>query len=259
MPQSMPRRTVARALKRRVSGTAAGTAVLDRAHLAPAMPNSQERRKTYTQWPHVCTVSSVTSADHAAEKALAGLPATFSYTEARAGGLSDRRLYALRDAGVIEQLGRGLFRRADSAGEADPDLLEIAHRAPRATLCLTTALARHGLSDTIPARIDVALPRGQRRPRTQAPVMWHAFAPDTFDIGRDEVTLTAQTTVGIYSPERCIIDAFRLRHLEGPEVAVEALRRWLRRRGAQPATLLRMARAFPKAEPPLHAALEILQ
>lgn len=164
----------------------------------------------------------------------------------------------MRHAGVIKQLGRGLFRRADAAADDDPDLLEIAHRAPAATLCLTTALARHGLSDAIPARIDVALPRGQRRPSTQAPVMWHAFAPDTFDIGRDELALADQERIGLYSAERCIIDAFRLRHLEGPETAVTALRRWLRRPGSQPATLLAMARAFPNAEPALRAALEIL-
>ncbi|HEU5269188.1 MAG TPA: type IV toxin-antitoxin system AbiEi family antitoxin domain-containing protein [Jatrophihabitans sp.] len=189
---------------------------------------------------------------------MAGLPATFSYTEARASGLSDRRLYALRDAGVLEQLGRGLFRRTDAGDGADPDLLEIARRTPRATLCLTTALARHGLTDAIPARIDVALPRGHRHPRTQAPVTWHAFAPDTFDLGRDELPLTSEASIGLYSAERCIIDAFRLRHLEGPESAVEALRRWLRRSGSQPAALLALARAFPKAEPALRAALEIL-
>jgi len=188
----------------------------------------------------------------------ADLPATFSYTEARAGGLSERRLYALRDAGVIEQLGRGLYQRADTSGAADSDLIEIAHRAPQATLCLTTALARHGLTDAIPSSIDVALPRGARHPHTQAPVTWHTFATDTFTIGRDELTLTAASAIGLYSPERCIIDAFRLRHLEGPEVAVEALRRWLRRRGAHPAMLLKMARAFPKAEPALRSTLEIL-
>jgi len=187
-----------------------------------------------------------------------GLPAAFSYSQARAHGLSDRRLYALRDAGLIEQLGRGLFQRADTAGDADPDLIEIALRAPQATLCSTTALARHGLTDAIPARIDAALPRGHRHPATVAPVSWHAFAAGTFDIGCDELTLTGQTSIGLYNAERCIIDAFRLRHLEGPEPAIEALRRWLRRRGSQPAALLGMARAFPKAEPALRAALEIL-
>lgn len=197
-------------------------------------------------------------AEQAAGNVLARLPATFSYSEAREAGLSDRRLYALRDAGLIGQLGRGLFQRADSAGDADPDLLEIAHRAPQATLCLTTALARQGLIDAIPARIEVALPRGQRHPRTQAPAAWHAFAPDTFDIGRNELPLTDKTSIGLYGPERSIIDAFRLRHLEGPETAVEALRRWLRRGGSHPATLLAMVQAFPKAEPALRAALEIL-
>lgn len=205
------------------------------------------------------TIAFMTSLDRPSQRSLlAALPGTFSYTDARMAGLSDRRLYALRDAGLIEQLGRGLFQLAETADDADPDLLEIAHRTPQATLCLSTALARHGLSDAIPARIDVALPRGHRHPRTQAPVTWHSFAPETFEIGRDDLALTMRTAIGLYDPKRCIIDAFRLRHLEGPETAVEALRRWLRRPGAQPATLLAMARAFPKAEPELRSTLEIL-
>ncbi len=87
---------------------------------------------------------------------------------------------------------------------------------------------------------------------------WHAFATDTFGIGREEMSLTLNVAIGLYSAERCIIDAFRLRHREGPEPAVEALRRWLRRRGPQPATLLAMARSSPKAEPALRGALEIV-
>jgi hypothetical protein len=215
--------------------------------------------KTYTHMDNVCTISFMARlVEQPLESILAGLPATFSYTQARTGGLSDRRLYALRDAGLIEPLGRGLFQRADAVGEADPDLLEIAHRASRATLCLITALARHGLTDAIPASIDVALPRGHRHPRTQAPVTWHTFATDTFDIGRGDLTLNTTMAIGLYNQERCIIDAFRLRHIEGTETAVEALRRWLRQFGTQPTTLLAMARAFPKAEPALRSTLEIL-
>lgn len=187
------------------------------------------------------------------------LPATFTYSEARAAGVSDRRLARLRHDGQIDQIGRGLYRRLDSeALGVDPDLLEIAGRAPRATLCLSTALARHGLIDLIPARIDVALPRGQRHPRTTAPVTWHSFAADSFDLGRDVMVLTSESTMGIYNPERCLIDMFRLRHQEGPELAVEALRRWLRRPGSAPSELAKMARSFPAAERSLRTALEIL-
>jgi hypothetical protein len=88
------------------------------------------------------------------------LPPAFTYTQARAAGISAERLYAYRAKG-LDQIARGLYRWAD-APEVDQDLLEIAHRAPR--LCLITALARHGLTDMILPRIDIALPRGSRVP-----------------------------------------------------------------------------------------------
>jgi predicted transcriptional regulator of viral defense system len=76
-------------------------------------------------------------------------------TEAHRGGLTERQLYQLRDDGVIEVIGRGLFRRTDTNTTlTDVDLLGIARRAPLATLCPTSALARHGLTDEIPATID---------------------------------------------------------------------------------------------------------
>jgi len=64
--------------------------------------------------------------------------------------------------------------------------------------------------------------------------------------------------IGLYGPERCIGDALRLRHQEGAEPAIEALRRWLRRPGSSPAVLLNLAGQFPKAAPTLRDALRIL-
>lgn len=58
--------------------------------------------------------------------------------------------------------------------------------------------------------------------------------------------------------ERTIIDLFRLRHVWGSELAVDALRRWLRQRGDNPAELLALARDFPDGRPALERALEIL-
>lgn len=186
------------------------------------------------------------------------LPTDFTYTEARRAGLSKRRLYQLRDEGRIEQIGHGLFHRTDADQNADIDLIEIAIRAPRATLCLATALARHALTDEIPPGIDVALPRGQWRPTTRAPAIWHSFQPTTFDLGREVLPLTTHLSIGLYSPERSIIDAFRLRHREGSDLALSALKRWLRLPGSQPAALLKLAARFPRTQPPLRAALETL-
>lgn len=181
----------------------------------------------------------------------------FSYSEATSQGLSDRQLYALRDAGELIALGGGLYRWAD-APAADLDLIEIAERVPRATLCLETALAHHDLIDAIPAAIDIAIPRGGTRPKLRTAHRLHQFGRNTFEIGRETLDVGARQPLGIYSAERSLIDLVRLRHDQGADLAWEALRRWLSRHGRNPGQLITMARQFKGAEAPLRSALEVL-
>ena len=185
------------------------------------------------------------------------LPPVFTYSDAIAAGLSAERLYRYRDEGHLEQVGRGLYRSVDAA-PADHNLLEIAHRVPEGTLCLITALARHGLTDIIPDRVDVAIPRGRRIPVLQSPVNVHVFAKGTFGLGREVIRVGDGLTLGLYSPERSLVDMVRLRHREGAEIAWEALRRWLRRKGTRPAALIEMARSFHGAESAVRHALEVV-
>jgi hypothetical protein len=182
---------------------------------------------------------------------------TFSYREARETGLSDARIYGLRDTGAIIALGGGVYRWSD-APPADLDLVEVAERVSRATLCLETALARHELIDSIPAAIDIAIPRGKTRPALKAPCRLHQFDPQTFDLGRETLDVDARTPLGIYSPERSLIDIVRIRHLQGSDIAWEALRRWLRQPGARPAQLIQTAKHFAGTEQAIRKALEIL-
>lgn len=187
---------------------------------------------------------------------LTALSPIFTRAEAYRAGWSDRELHAAHNRGDIQRIARGIYALPNL--RADLDLAEIAVRAPDATLCLTSALAHHDLTDEMPRSIDVALPRTRRPPRTRAPVTWHRFADETFGIGRTELAVTGQLFIGIYSPERAVIDAYRLRHLYGADQATEALKRWLAARGSQPAELLNMARRFPASAPAIHAALQTL-
>lgn len=197
------------------------------------------------------------SATNDDEARLGRLGDLFTYGEAMAAGVTRWRLYASRDAGEILPLGGGLYRRAD-APLADLDLIEIAERAPRATLCLETALARHDLIDAIPPATDIAIPRGATRPKLRAAHRLHHFDPATFDIGRETIEVGARRPLGIYSAERSLVDAIRLRHDQGADQAWEALRRWLARPGRNPAQLLSMAKRFKGAEAALRSALEVL-
>jgi Transcriptional regulator, AbiEi antitoxin len=187
---------------------------------------------------------------------LGKLPPTFTTAEAKSLGISDRDLYSWRDKGDIDTLARGIYLRPGIA--VDHDLVEISVRSADATLCLTSALSRHGLIDDIPGLIDVALPREQRQPRVDGPIRWHRFNSSTFSIDRTELDVGAGRVIGLYGPRRCIVDAFRLRHLYSTEQAILALRTWLTRRGSQPSDLLQIASLFPTTERAIRNALEIL-
>lgn len=175
-------------------------------------------------------------------------------------GLSKHGLYAMVTAGELEQIAPGHYLRPGQLDDTIATWASISLRKPSATICLLSALSLHELTDEIPRETDIALPRGERTLTTRfAPIRWHSFDRATFELGRAWHQLPgAEMSIGLYSAERTIIDAFRLRHDLGADVANEALKRWLRRRGNAPAALLDLARSFPKALPALRATLEIL-
>jgi predicted transcriptional regulator of viral defense system len=192
-----------------------------------------------------------------AEDQLAELGPVFRWAQAHDAGISQSRLYEWLGSGLIERVGHGLYLRSD-APAVDLDLIEVAIAAPEATLCLASALARHDLIDEIPSAIHLALPKNRNRPKLSAPVRWHHFDPATFTIGRGALEIAPGFSVWLYNAPRSIVDAYRLRHLEGHEMAREALRTWVQQPGSQPSALLQIAQRFPKALTALRNDLEVL-
>ncbi len=188
------------------------------------------------------------------------LPDLLGYKDLPTAGLTRRQFELLIDAEEYERIAPGQFLRAGATDDTTAAWLAIAAKRPRATLCLLTALSIHDLTDEIPTRSNIAIPRGAK-PLTAwtAPITWHHFdAAATFDIGRTEYALPGGRTIGLYSAERTIIDLFRLSHEWGSDLAIGALKRWLRVKGNSPSRLLTIAKSFPKGRPSLQNALEIL-
>ncbi|MCB7138169.1 type IV toxin-antitoxin system AbiEi family antitoxin domain-containing protein [Cellulosimicrobium marinum] len=187
-----------------------------------------------------------------------GATAVTRWSEVVGSGLSAGKAHQiLTDPTKYERIGHGLYRSLDLP-PVDTDLVEIAARAPRATLCLASALAWHGLTDEIPMTYDLAVPRGTRPPALRAGVTFHRFDAATYVVGRQSHPLPDEPDLAIwvYSPERTIADLFRLPH-RGDE-AVAATKQWLRGRGNSPARLLDVGRQLPRAEKALRTALSIL-
>lgn len=187
---------------------------------------------------------------------LERLPPSFTAKTAINSGLTWRQLYNFRDLGDIIELSRGVYRKTDADPISEVDLLAVALRAPAATICLTAALIFWDLIDEMPGTIDLAVPRGARRPTiTYPPTRVHVFDAATFDVGRIRVTLgqaperspddkpdPAEEAIWITDIHRTIADAYRLRRLIGDDIANQALKTYLNRPRSHPGNLLRTAK-----------------
>jgi len=141
-------------------------------------------------------------------------------------GVHPRTLYALRDAGEIEAVGRGLYRLSTSPPLTSPDLIPVAIRIPRAVVCLISALAHHGLTTQVPHAVEIAMPSHAQIPKIDGiPLRVFWFSEPSFSTGI-EVTMIDDLPVRIYSAEKTVADCFKYRNKIGLDVAVEALRAW---------------------------------
>ncbi len=157
-------------------------------------------------------------------------------------GIHPRSLYALRDSGELEPLSRGLYRLADAEPLADPDLVTVAIKVPRAVICLISALAFHELTTQIPHAVDIALSQGAKRPRLDYPplqVYW--FSGPAYSEGIDTHFVDG-VPVRIYCPEKTLADIFKLRRRIGLDVSVEALKTYRTRPDFDVDRLLHFAR-----------------
>lgn len=150
--------------------------------------------------------------------------------QVRALGIHSRTLYALRDAGELEQIARGLYRLRDLPLLGHPDLVAIALKVPRGVICLLSALSIHGLTTQLPHEIYVALKRGSEAPRLRRPPLRvFSFSGPSFAEGI-EVRNVDGVGLRVYSPAKTVADCFKFRNKIGLDVAIEALRDYLRRR-----------------------------
>ena len=179
-------------------------------------------------------------------------------SEALRLGVHPRTLYAMHDAGVLEQLGRGLYRLAELPPLGAPDLVAVTRKVPSGVICLISALAFHELTTQIPHAVYIALARGTEPPRLDyPPVRMFWFTGDAFTEGVEIHTLD-HVSVPVYTPEKTLADCFKYRNKLGLDVAIEALklyRQWQRMRLDELLRCARICRVEKVMRPYLEALL----
>ena len=161
--------------------------------------------------------------------------------EAKAAGIHPRTLAALVDGGTVLRLDRGVYQLADSA-PAEPDLAIVARKVPQAVLCLVSALAQHRLTTQIPHAVDLAVPRGFKdRKLAHPPVRFYRFSDASLNAGVERIKVAGRE-LRVYSAAKTVADCFKFRNKIGKDIAIEALRTYLRRKDAKVKDLMHFAR-----------------
>ncbi|HEX9012116.1 MAG TPA: type IV toxin-antitoxin system AbiEi family antitoxin domain-containing protein [Anaerolineaceae bacterium] len=143
-------------------------------------------------------------------------------------GIAPRTLYQMHDAGLLRRISRGIYQLASQDPLGNPDLVNIALRIPGAVICLISALHFYGITTQIPHQVYIALPQSAEKPRLEFPplnIIW--LSKKAYIAG-----ITTQTVDGfpikVYSIEKTIADCFKFRNKVGNDIALEALKDYLK-------------------------------
>ncbi|MGB4343826.1 MAG: type IV toxin-antitoxin system AbiEi family antitoxin domain-containing protein [Moraxellaceae bacterium] len=133
-------------------------------------------------------------------------------------------LTRLTAAGLLERVGRGLYRLPDSQGSEHESLVTIATKVPQAVFCLLTALQFHELTTQLPRQVWIAMPRGSHVPRVDyPPIKMVQFTGEAYTAGIEEVERDG-VKLRVYSVAKTVADCFKHRNKIGLDVALEALK-----------------------------------
>jgi predicted transcriptional regulator of viral defense system len=157
---------------------------------------------------------------------------TLRTREAAERGVHYSTLYGMRDAGLLEQLTRGVYRLTELQAPSKYDVVAVAERAPGAVLCLVSALDFHEVGTQIPSGVSIAIGPKDRSPRLDYPrVRVYRMSGDALTSGVEEHSVDG-TTVRVFNPAKTVADCFKFRNKIGLDVALEALRETVRSRKA---------------------------
>lgn len=146
-------------------------------------------------------------------------------------GLSPHLLPYWTKAGKLERVQPGVYRQIGHPGFDQDWLIEIMLRVPQGVLCLTSALAFHGLGTFVPSETHIAIPRDAHRPAFKtASVQLHRFSSAQYAHGI-ETHPAGPYELRVYSKEKTLADLLRTRHVYGLPLFLEALKSYLSGKG----------------------------
>jgi predicted transcriptional regulator of viral defense system len=156
-------------------------------------------------------------------------------------GITASTISRMERGGLVVRLARGLYQLPDATVDTHHTLAEAAKLVPRGVVCLTSALAFHGLTDQIAAKVWIAIGPKDWRPTFQyPPVRFVRFAGIHMSAGVEHHAIDG-VDVPIFGVTKTVVDLFRYRGTVGINIAIEGLREALRTKKTKPGRIAKCA------------------
>jgi predicted transcriptional regulator of viral defense system len=147
-----------------------------------------------------------------------------------AAGVPRVYLQRLHAEGVLQQVGRGLYRLTDADVSSATSLAEATRTQPRGVICLLSAMQFHELTTQTPQAVWMMLGQKDWAPVNSPVALKIIRASGAVLTAGVETHLVDGVPVPITSPAKTVTDGFKHRNTIGIDVAVEALRDFMKTR-----------------------------
>ncbi len=151
----------------------------------------------------------------------------FRTADATVAGIPRSYLQRWTERGILERVGRGLYRLVSVEPTELASIAEVARRAPRTNICLLTALSIHDLSSESPSAVWLMIEGHSRAPRIDFVRTEIVRASGLAFHHGIEKRIIEGVPVRVTSPAKSVADCFRYRRHVGLEVALTALRDYM--------------------------------
>lgn len=139
-------------------------------------------------------------------------------------GLPKDYLYQLANEGLVEKLGRGLYRLPESDISEWTSWVEAQRKVPKGVFCLMSALVFHQFTTQNPYELWLAIPNKAWRPEVDyPPIRYITMTGAGLDEGIERHIIEG-IELQVYNAAKTVADCFKFRRHVGLDVAIEALK-----------------------------------
>jgi predicted transcriptional regulator of viral defense system len=154
-----------------------------------------------------------------------------------------RDISALVEQKILNRIKPGFYRLADFNffKDVNVSLLSVCRAEPQSVICLISALDYYEMTDFNPSEIYYAIPHSQKKRSISYPPVKTFFFRERFYTPGIEVVKTDYGDLRICNKEKTVCDMFRYRNKLGEDLAMQALKNYLKQTKKSIPTLLKYA------------------